>query len=204
MMMRNNFGLVFWLVVALLVCLACAGIDPTGDAPITRGLKEILERDEPPPVQARRLHKDGAIMVPGTRAIYTIHDGVIHLIPDWDTFCSLGYDMTHVDYVTQQKFNSFTKGPDLKSIGEQGARDFSEPCPCTSKSRNPFAIKANTTTRARNVCILKNKPMVQLFTEVYELNMLEKHLRFFLIDNERLGEWSFHMDMSMPPCHVTL
>jgi len=28
--------------------------------------------------------------------------------------------------------------------------------------------------------------MVQLFTEVYELDMLQRHLRFFLIDNERL------------------
>ena len=182
------------MAVCLVANTFCAHVDATGNAPITSGLKEILERYEPPPVQARRLHKDGAIMVPGTRAIYTVHDGVIHLIPDWDTFCSLGYDMSHVEYVSQEKLNSYKKGPDLKPIAEQKARDYSEPCPCKSKSRNPFTIKNNTTTLPRNICILKNKPMVQLFTEVYELNMLEKHLRFFLIDNERLGRI----------CHVML
>jgi len=186
----RSFGLLFFCLVIVLATLLprtrAAALGSAHHEPITRGLTEILERNEPPPVQARKLRKDGAIMVPGTRAIYTIHDGVIHLIPDWDTFCSLGYDMSHVDYVAQQKFNSYKKGPDLKSIGEAGARDYSEPCPCKSKSRNPLAVTANTTTHPRNICILKNKPMVQLFTEVYELNMLQRHLRFFLIDNERL------------------
>ena len=154
---------------------------------ITRGLAEQFERSEPPEVTARQLKKDGAVMVPGTRAIYTLSNGVKHLIPDWDTFCSLGYDLSSVLYISAEKMASYPTGPDVPAVTESAPRDYRQPCPCASRSRNPYAISANATIRARNICILKNKAMDKLFIEVYELNMLQKHLHFLLINEEQMA-----------------
>ena len=167
---------------------------------VTRGLTEILSRDTPPPVlHTHRLlvSKPKAIMVPGRKAIYTLDKGVKHLIPDWDSFCSLGYDLSHIVYVSAAEMDAFETGPDVAAIQEEGVRDDSAPCPCHSKSRHPYELQHNeeveannnNTTppqRARNICILKNIAMDKLFTEVYELNELQKHLHFFLVDEDHM------------------
>ncbi len=152
---------------------------------VTRGLREILEADIPPPINtSRRVLKAPAVMVAGQKAIYTVENGRKHLIPDWDTFCNLGYDLSSVKYITQQEMNSYPDAEVLKEVAESGHRDYKKECPCHSKSRQPYTL--NKDLRIRNICFLKNKPFDELFTKYYELNLLQNHLKFYLIDDEHI------------------
>lgn len=84
----------------------------------------------------QEIEKPFLIKGPG-RSIYLVENNIKRLIPDWETFVALNYDINQVQTLSELEYDAINEGEELPSILKKVNVDESiSICPCQSSSRN--------------------------------------------------------------------
>lgn len=114
-----------------------------------------LEEDDKPPVVKGK-----------GKSVYLIFDGKKHHIPDWNTFVSLGYDISDIKGMSDQDINNIPDGEPLKAIVEQPHPiNPYEECPCLSKSRFDPYKSGDIFEKRHHLCFESNNITQSIFND---------------------------------------
>jgi len=106
------------------------------------------------------------------RAVYVLDThNQRHLIPDWSTFVSLGYDVSDIKSISDAEMNSYVEGDSLDPIAEEETppNPFSQ-CPCFSNAQHIANLKNSTLIKHKyHVCFVNNTIFHQYENEFHAL-----------------------------------
>ena len=111
------------------------------------------------------------------KSIYVVENGILHHIPDWDTFIAYGFDLHNVKYISDAELNSYPVGEPLDVAYEEMTAHKRNKCPCdTSNIPDDASSILNTTytpslIAKRYTCIVDNTNAKKFFQTYAKINM---------------------------------
>jgi len=111
------------------------------------------------------------------KSIYVVEDGILHHIPDWDTFIAYGFDLHNVQYISDQELASYPIGEPLDAAYEEMTAHKQTNCPCDTTSIPDDATSILNTTNTpsllmkRITCIVDNNNAKILFKKYENINL---------------------------------
>jgi hypothetical protein len=118
------------------------------------------------------LAKDPVIKTYYDRSVYTLSsDNVRHLIPDWSTFVSMGYDVGEIRTLKDEEMNAIPIGKEASAIVE--APTIENPlkdCPCISDAAYAHSLETHE-HKTHLLCLVENKNSAELL-RIYDHKLL--------------------------------
>jgi len=146
------------------------GVEPFQYNRITRYVNTLIMF-----TSRRKLVKE---LVKGSgKSIYVVENGILHHIPDWDTFIAYGFDLNNVKYISDAELNSYPVGEPLDAAYEEMTAHKRTKCPCdTSNIPDDASSILNTTytpslIAKRYTCIVDNTNAKKFFQKYTKINM---------------------------------
>jgi len=148
----------------------------------------------------RRLTKE--LVKASGKAIYVVDDGILHWIPDWDTFIAYGFDLHNVKYIrynifiiittiiiiiiiSDEQLASYPVGEPLDAAFEEMTAHKRTKCPCETSNIPDDASSILNATKtpsliAKRITCLVDNTNAKLFLKKYDNTNLNINIK--LID----------------------
>lgn len=149
------------------------------------------------------------------RSVYVLDQSNIrHVIPDWSTFLSLGYDVNDIVTISDEKMKEYELGDPLHQIAEE--RTPPNPyagCPCINNAQylvsldQQKAAKKEQAQHAHEACIVDNSASKEFLAKYNQLHKSEHALHYRIIpSNYTQSNYSLSMDVTddLKTCDVVL
>lgn len=106
-----------------------------------------------------------------SKAVYMLEEGVKHLIPDWATFVSLGYDISNIRYMDDAEADAIPEGNWVKQIVEETIEKhpFGK-CPCITDDTYQASLNITNNMRSHMICFDQTEEAVKLYKQHYFLH----------------------------------
>jgi hypothetical protein len=111
------------------------------------------------------------------KAVFVLDEqNVRHLIPDWSTFTSLGYDIADIIYLPPDELHALQEGVPLEAIVEEESP--SNPlteCPCYSDSQHLATVKNTSINKPSYLlCFVNNSLLSSSYREEFDFLLFQR------------------------------
>lgn len=149
--------------------------------------------------------KDPVIKTYRDKSVYILHNGTRHVIPDWKTFVSLGYDLRDIQTYDDAKLEAIPLGEPASQILE--APEVKNPfkrCPCISTAA--YEASLNKATKATHLICLIENAQSNAFLKEFDKTLLKFHHK--LVPQSIMTSYSHAKELTADPeiktCDIVL
>ena len=116
------------------------------------------------------------IKSPTDATVYTFKAGVKHVIPDWNTFVSLGYDVSNIETLPAAEIAAIPTGDTVGLIKEEPtAPNPLFNCPCVSRAAYQASIAPDENSHKPHLICFIDSPEAKHLLTIYDHHMLKIH-----------------------------